>query len=100
VGVNCVIKFAKGTDSITLHAVAWNKDGWDISHIAQDNQNVYSGPKVADLEDELVDGFYNFMEERGLDASLSSYIAMHCYGAENKLYTGWLKGIKAYVDKK
>ncbi|RKO90577.1 mitochondrial glyco protein [Blyttiomyces helicus] len=59
----------------------------------------YGGPVFSDLEETVQDQFHTFLEERGFDEELATFIAAYVESKEQKEYVGWLEQVSAFVAK-
>lgn len=57
----------------------------------------YSGPNFEDLEETVQDKFHDYLEERGINADLASYIVEAHVDKEQREYTNWLEKVSRFV---
>jgi len=57
----------------------------------------YTGPNFEDLEETVQDKFHDYLEERGINADLASYIVEKHMDKEQREYTSWLKRVAKFV---
>ena len=61
----------------------------------------YSGPNFEDLEETVQDKFHDYLEVRGINSDLASYIVEAHLDKEQREYTNWLGNVSKFVaDKK
>ena len=58
----------------------------------------YSGPNFEDLEETVQDKFHDYLEERGINADLASYIVEAHVDKEQREYTNWLEKVSRFVS--
>ncbi|KMT01072.1 hypothetical protein BVRB_9g223270 [Beta vulgaris subsp. vulgaris] len=63
------------------------------------HQPPYTGPKFKELDDELQDSLYEFLEERGIDDSLCAYLHKYVNHKEKAEYIRWMNSVKAVMEK-
>lgn len=62
------------------------------------NSNVYVGPEMESLSDELFEGIYNFLEhDCDITEELLESFGDYCIDAEQSFYINWLKDIKSML---
>ncbi|XP_021866504.2 uncharacterized protein At2g39795, mitochondrial [Spinacia oleracea] len=59
----------------------------------------YTGPKYRELDDELQDSLYEFLEERQIDDSLCSFLHKYVNYKEKAEYIRWMKTVKSMMEK-
>ena len=64
-----------------------------------ERRGLYGGPKFENLDEELIENFQTFVEERGLDSELSEFIQEYLTFKEEEEYKEWLKNVKDFVAK-
>lgn len=96
-GVNCDVTFEKSSTSISMNITAWSDGAWTINTISQSEDHHYNGPKMADLDDNLVQSLYDHIEDRGFDEHLAMYVTGLCYKKEVHMYQDWLNHMETYA---
>lgn len=59
----------------------------------------YTGPVFADLDEDLVETFHSFIEERGFDAPLAEFISDYVVRKEQDEYVSWLGNVESFLKK-
>ncbi|KAL2936664.1 hypothetical protein RDABS01_020113 [Bienertia sinuspersici] len=62
-------------------------------------QQPYTGPKFRELDDELQNSLYDFLEERGIDDSLCTFLHKYVNYKEDAEYIRWMKSVKSVMEK-
>eukprot|EP01038_Epipyxis_sp_PR26KG_P007076 gene7076-9660_t len=60
--------------------------------------NVYGGPEYSELDEELKNGFFDFLAERNIDDDLSYFIVSHSQLKENEEYARWLQKVLHFTS--
>jgi hypothetical protein len=58
----------------------------------------YAGPAVPELNDELVDSFIAYLEERGVDDSFAEFIEAYSFWMEQQEYEAWLGQVADFAS--
>jgi complement component 1 Q subcomponent-binding protein, mitochondrial len=61
-------------------------------------QFAYAGPVFDQLDDSLQNGFYEYLEDKGVDAELISTLAQFAEWKEQSEYTKWLENVHSFVS--
>mmetsp|Transcript_10504 Transcript_10504/g.26654 ORF Transcript_10504/g.26654 Transcript_10504/m.26654 type:complete len:273 (+) Transcript_10504:156-974(+) len=59
----------------------------------------YEGPNFNDLEDDLQDGFIDYLNERGVDFEFVQYLFALAVDKEQREYMSWLENVKKFIEK-
>lgn len=59
----------------------------------------YTGPKFRELDDELQDSLYEYLEERNIDDSLCVFLHNYVNYKEKAEYIRWMKSVKSVMEK-
>ncbi|QDZ18071.1 mitochondrial glycoprotein [Chloropicon primus] len=59
----------------------------------------YEGPNFEDLEENLQEGFFEYLHERGIDYEFARYLFTVAIDKEQREYMNWLKDIQSFVSK-
>lgn len=59
---------------------------------------LYSGPKVSELDDGLVDSIIKYLEKRGIDQDLAEFVTLYSFWAEQQEYESWLGSLNKFVS--
>jgi complement component 1 Q subcomponent-binding protein len=62
--------------------------------------NIYEGPMMITIDDALQEAFFDFLEARGIDEKLVTFLNEYNLFKEQKEYIRWLKKIHKFVTKK
>ncbi|XP_042055933.1 uncharacterized protein At2g39795, mitochondrial-like isoform X2 [Salvia splendens] len=60
----------------------------------------YMGPKFKELDDELQDSLYDFLEARGIDDKLAEFLHAYMRYKDKNEYLRWMESMKTYIQKK
>lgn len=60
----------------------------------------YAGPDFEELDDELQDSLYNFLEVRGINDELAKYLHQYMKHKDKTEIIGWMEKVKSYIEKK
>lgn len=64
-----------------------------------DDSEGYAGPVFEQLNEELQDAFYTYLEERAIDDDLCFFILSYSRVKEQVEYSNWLNKVLAFVEK-
>ena len=53
-----------------------------------------------ELDDELQDSLYDFLEERGIDDKLAEFLHAYMRYKDKNEYLRWMESMKTYIQKK
>ncbi|CAN8293195.1 unnamed protein product [Cochlearia groenlandica] len=62
--------------------------------------NAYSGPEFEEMEDEVQDSVYRYLEERGVSDDLAVFLHQYMKNKDKAEYVRWMEIIKSYVEQK
>jgi hypothetical protein len=68
----------------------------DTAELIFQREQLYEGPFVPELNEELVNALCSFLEERGVDDSFAEFIAQYHYAMEEREYEGWLQTLATW----
>ncbi|XP_073053753.1 uncharacterized protein At2g39795, mitochondrial-like [Primulina eburnea] len=57
----------------------------------------YTGPRFKELDDELQDSLYDFLEARGIDDDLAVFLHQYITNKDKMEYIRWLEKVKSFV---
>jgi complement component 1 Q subcomponent-binding protein len=87
-----------------IDAVRHFKDG-DLEYndilkhdVGEQRQDLYMGPVFEELDEDLQTTFGRYLEERGIDTALATFLPDYIDYKEQKEYVNWLKGINDFVS--
>ena len=98
------VHVTKGKDTLTFECTT---DGsiYSINTVNISSEDApmdkleYEGPNFEDLEENLQEGFFEYLHERGIDYEFSRYLFTVAMDKEQREYMNWLKDIQAFVAK-
>ncbi|XP_065867241.1 uncharacterized protein At2g39795, mitochondrial-like [Euphorbia lathyris] len=61
---------------------------------------VYDGPDFNELDDELQESLYEFLEERGVDDEMAAFLHQYMKNKERNEYIRWMGTVKSYIEEK
>ncbi|CAM8915546.1 unnamed protein product [Rhodiola kirilowii] len=101
--ITFVVSISKGLDGekIEFLCSAW-PDSIEIRNVAMHNpkrfpSQTYMGPLFKDLDDQLQDAFYYFLEERGVTDDLAIFLHDTVKKKEKSEYIRWMGAVKSYI---
>ncbi|CAH2037454.1 unnamed protein product [Thlaspi arvense] len=104
--ITFVVNVSKGGDGETLEIMcsAW-PDTIQISKFfvrksSKSSPNAYIGPEFEEMEDELQDSVYRFLEERGISDDLAVFLHQYMKNKDKAEYIRWMECVKSYVEQK
>ncbi|GLT74951.1 hypothetical protein SLA2020_467130 [Shorea laevis] len=60
----------------------------------------FIGPEFKELDDELQDSLYEFLEERGIDDNLAVFLHEYMKNKDKTEFSSWLENVKSFIGKK
>ncbi|KAL1198614.1 hypothetical protein V5N11_011263 [Cardamine amara subsp. amara] len=60
----------------------------------------YNGPEFEELDDELQDALYQFLEQRGISDELAVFLHQYMKNKDKGEYVRWMDSVKSYVERK
>lgn len=104
--VTLIVDVVKGKDCDILEFVCsgW-PDGIEIRQVfTRGHDGVkdepYMGPKFQELDDNLQDSLYDFLEARGIDDKLTEFLHKYMRSKDKNEYLRWMDSLKTYIQKK
>ncbi|KFK43828.1 hypothetical protein AALP_AA1G179000, partial [Arabis alpina] len=104
--ITFIVNISKGGDGETLEIMcsAW-PDTIQISNFfirksSKSSPNAFIGPQFEQMEDELQDLLYRFLEERGISDDLAVFLHQYMENKAKAEYIRWMETIKSYVEQK
>ncbi|QCE02154.1 Mitochondrial glycoprotein [Vigna unguiculata] len=68
------------------------------------NENIiaepYSGPQFTELDDELQESLYDYLEERGINDELAAFLHQYMKQKDKTEYVRWMERVKAFIERK
>ncbi|CAK7342784.1 unnamed protein product [Dovyalis caffra] len=80
------------SDEITI-------DSLSIKNPESSDELAYEGPDFNDLDENLQNAFYKYLEIRGIKPSTTNVLFDYMANKDNKEYLLWLKNLKNFVEK-
>ncbi|KAI8075878.1 mitochondrial glycoprotein [Gilbertella persicaria] len=75
-----------------------NIDDVTTNNIGEQRQDLYMGPVFEELEEEIQATFTRYLEERGIDTALATFLPDYIDYKEQKEYVHWLKDVNDFVS--
>ncbi|KAL2453489.1 Mitochondrial glycoprotein family protein [Abeliophyllum distichum] len=104
--ITMIVDIFKGEDNDVLEFVcsAWPtsieiRNVFTRGHDRIKDQ-AYMGPGFKELDDELQDSLYDFLETRGIDDELAVYLHQYMKNKDKTEYIRWMETLKSFVEKK
>ncbi|KAM7254180.1 hypothetical protein ACFE04_031862 [Oxalis oulophora] len=60
----------------------------------------YVGPEFNEMDDEMQDSLYNFLEERGINDDLAVFLHAYMKNKDKTEFINWMGTVKTYIEKK
>ncbi|KAK9690483.1 hypothetical protein RND81_09G130900 [Saponaria officinalis] len=64
------------------------------------NKPPYTGPLFEDLDDEMQESIYNFLEERGIDDNLCTYLHNYIHYKDQAEFIRWMESVRKTIENK
>ncbi|XP_022724110.1 uncharacterized protein At2g39795, mitochondrial-like isoform X2 [Durio zibethinus] len=104
--ITFIVNISKGDDSNVLEIMcsAW-PDALEIQKLFVRGNNrtpdqPYFGPQFKELDDELQDSLYEFLEERSVNDELAVFLHEYMKIKDKTEFIKWLETVKSYIGKK
>ncbi|KAL6559773.1 hypothetical protein OROGR_004890 [Orobanche gracilis] len=104
--ITLIVDIFKGKDSKILEFVcsAW-PDSIEICKVftrghGRLRDQPYMGPAFKELDDELQETLYDFLEARGVDDKLAEFLHQHMRNKDKNEYLHWMENVKSFIQKK
>ncbi|XP_030522037.1 uncharacterized protein At2g39795, mitochondrial-like [Rhodamnia argentea] len=104
--ISFVVKITKDKDSNVLEIMcsAW-PDSIEIKKLLVHGcqrmpSSLYTGPGFKELDDELQDALYDFLEERGVDDELAVFLHQYMANKDKTEFIKWMDTVKHFVEMK
>jgi hypothetical protein len=98
VGVPVTLEFVKGTKTLNISATAWGKSGWSLKQVGTSADSYQA--EVAHFDEPLMNSFYDYLAERGVDDELAIFVAGTAYKSDHQLYRNWVQDMTNYFQAK
>lgn len=66
--------------------------------IGEQRQDLYMGPVFDELDEQIQTTFSRYLEERGIDTALATFLPDYVDYKEQKEYVNWLKDVNDFVS--
>ncbi|ANM57729.1 putative mitochondrial glycoprotein [Arabidopsis thaliana] len=98
------ISKAGATEALEIMCSAW-PDTIEISKLCirrgiNTSPSSYGGPEFEELDDQLQDALYQFLEERGISDELAVFLHRYMKNKGKAEYVRWMESVKSYVEQK
>ncbi|CAH2067955.1 unnamed protein product [Thlaspi arvense] len=104
--ITFIVNISKGGAGETLEFMcsAW-PDNIEISKLCirkgnKTSPSSYGGPEFEELDDELQDALYQFLDERGISDELAVFLHRYMKNKGKYEYVRWMESVKSYVEQK
>ncbi|KAJ4718609.1 putative Mitochondrial glycoprotein family protein [Melia azedarach] len=103
--ITLIVNISKGDgEAFEIMCSAW-PDGIEITKlfIRQNDKmpaNPYFGPEFKELDDELQDSLYEFLEERGINEELAVFLHGYMKNKDKTEFIKWMQTVKSYIEQK
>ncbi|CAL9215168.1 unnamed protein product [Arabidopsis halleri] len=103
--ITFIVNISKGDgETLEIMCSAW-PDTIQISKFfvrksSKNSPNAYIGPEFQEMEDELQDSVYRFLEERGISDGLAEFLHQYMKNKDKAEYIRWMETVKSYVEQK
>ncbi|XP_013641693.2 uncharacterized protein At2g39795, mitochondrial [Brassica napus] len=102
--ITFVVNISKDGQTLEIMCSAW-PDTIQISKFfvrksSKNSPNAYVGPEFDEMEDELQDSVYQFLEERGISDDLAVFLHQYMKNKDKAEYIRWMETVKSYVEQK
>ncbi|CAH8258751.1 unnamed protein product [Arabidopsis lyrata] len=104
--ITFIVNISKGGASEVLEIMcsAW-PDTIEISKLCirkgiNTSASSYGGPEFEELDDQLQDALYQFLEERGISDELAVFLHRYMKNKGKAEYVRWMESVKSYVEQK
>ncbi|KAJ8755252.1 hypothetical protein K2173_019050 [Erythroxylum novogranatense] len=103
--ISMIVNICKG-DSHVLEIIcsAW-PDSLEITKLFVHSSDKkltqpYAGPGFKELDDELQDALYEFLERRGIDDDMAEFLHEFMKHKDRSEYIRWINTVKSYIEQK
>ncbi|XP_021906485.1 uncharacterized protein At2g39795, mitochondrial [Carica papaya] len=104
--ITFIVNISKGDDGEVMEIMcsAW-PDSIEITklYIHQHGKMLaepYLGPEFKELDDELQNSLYDFLEERGINDELAVFLHQYMKNKDKTEFIKWMETVKSYIEKK
>jgi complement component 1 Q subcomponent-binding protein len=101
-GKGCLVLNTVAQDGyLHVDAVRHFKQGeFDLQSesVGEQRQDLYMGPVFEELEEDLQATFSRYLEERGIDTALATFLPDYVDYKEQKEYVHWLRQVNDFVS--
>ncbi|XP_010472884.1 PREDICTED: uncharacterized protein At2g39795, mitochondrial-like isoform X1 [Camelina sativa] len=104
--ITFIVNISKGGtgEGLEIMCSAW-PDTIEISKLCirkaiKSSPSSYGGPEFEELDDQLQDALYQFLEERGIGDELAVFLHQYMKNKGKGEYVRWMESVKSYVEQK
>ncbi|XVF24685.1 hypothetical protein REPUB_Repub13aG0148500 [Reevesia pubescens] len=104
--ITFIVNISKGDDSNVLEIMcsAW-PNAIEIKGLFVRGRNrtpdqAHFGPEFKELDDELQDSLYEFLEERSINDELATFLHEYMKNKDKTEFIRWLETVKSHIEKK
>lgn len=100
-----IVNISKGDEEVLeIMCSAW-PDSIEITKLfVRGNDKLsadpYVGPEFKELDDELQDSLYEFLEERGINEQLTAFLHEYLKNKDKTEFVRWMQAVKSYIENK
>ncbi|XP_010537887.1 PREDICTED: uncharacterized protein At2g39795, mitochondrial-like [Tarenaya hassleriana] len=104
--ITFIVNVSKGDEGETLEIMcsAW-PDTIEISNLfirrhGKSSEHPYVGPEFKELDDELQNSLYDYLEERGIGDDLAVFLHQYMKNKDKAEHIRWMETVKSYIEQK
>ncbi|WJX48625.1 hypothetical protein P8452_35164 [Trifolium repens] len=103
--ITLIVNISKGDGSVLeIMCSAW-PDNIEIKRLfIRTNKKMsaepYAGPDFEELDDELQESLYDFLEARGINDELAKYLHQYMKHKDKTELIGWMEKVKSFIERK
>ncbi|KDP41993.1 hypothetical protein JCGZ_27011 [Jatropha curcas] len=103
--ITLIVNISKGDgDALEIMCSAW-PDSIEITKLFTRKSNkmpaqAYVGPDFKELDDELQDSLYEFLEARGINDEMAAFLHEYMKNKDRTEYIRWMGTVKSYMEEK
>ncbi|KAJ9178948.1 hypothetical protein P3X46_010790 [Hevea brasiliensis] len=103
--ITLIVNISKGNgDSLEIMCSAW-PDTIEITKFFIGTSDkmpaqAYVGPDFKELDDELQDSLYEFLDARGINDELAAFLHEYMKNKDRTEYIKWIGTVKSYIEEK
>lgn len=103
--ITVIVNISKGEGRVLeIMCSAW-PDSIEIKRLfIRANEKIiaepYAGPEFTELDDELQDKLYDFLEVRGINDELAGFLHQYMKNKDKVELIGWMERVKSFIERK